>query len=165
MKKTALVTLLIALLGIFTLSACFAEAESTAEAAPATLLDRALLVAEDRDQLIILTEDDLLDLIGIEYEDYTDFAYLVALDALTGRELIALQAADEEAAARIVELLQGYLAQRLHETQNYLPDVYRLLSKAEVKQNDLLIVLSLAAPVEGEDDLLLSGEEMLLTEE
>lgn len=162
MKKLSVLTLILALLGALCLTAM---AETAEEAAPVTLLDRALLIAEDRDTLIEMTQDDLLDLIGIEPEDYTDFAYLAAIDALTGRELIILEATDEEAALRIVELLQAYLERRLQETRNYLPDVYRLLSKEEVLQKDLLVVLSLAAPIEDEAELLLTEDELPLTEE
>lgn len=134
------------------------ETTETAEALPVTLLDRAMLVAEDMDQLIIMTEDDLYDLIGIAPEEYTDFAYLAHVDSLTGRELIIVEAVDEAAALRIVELLQGYLEVRLYETRNYLPETYRVLCEAQVTQKDLLVVLSIAAPNPAEEELLLTEE-------
>lgn len=134
------------------------ETTETAEVLPVTLLERAMLVAEDMDQLIIMTEDDLYDLIGIAPEEYTDFAYLAHVDSLTGRELIIVEAVDEAAALRIVELLQGYLEVRLHETRNYLPETYRVLCEAQVTQKDLLVVLSIAAPNPAEEELLLTEE-------
>lgn len=167
MKKLAL-CLLIALLGC---TALLAAAEVTdgavelpEEILPDTLLASAYLIAEDRDELIIMTEEDLYDLIGIAPEDCTDFAYLAHIDSLTGRELIIVNAVDEEAALRIVELLQGYLEIRRHETRNYLPETYRVLCEAEIAQKDMLVVLSIAAPNANEKSLLL-GEEKLLTEE
>ena len=96
MKKLALL-LLICLLGC---TALFAAAETAEEIDPASLLGRAQAVAEDLEELIVMTADDLYDLIGIEYEDYTDYAYLAHVDSLTGRELIILRAVDEEAAQR-----------------------------------------------------------------
>lgn len=162
MKKLTLIMLL-CLLGCFTLMAVAEEpadaaADAAVESAPFTLLDRALLVAEDRDDLLEMTEDDLYDLIGIAPEEYTDFAYLSHIDSLTGRELIIVSAVDEEAAQRIVELLQGYLEIRLHETRNYLPETYRVLLEAKVTQQELLVVLSIAAPNAEEVELLLTEE-------
>lgn len=156
MKKLSL----IALLCCFLLA--FAAAEPVPapaeEALPVTLLDRVLLIAEDGADLIRMTQDDLLDLIGIEYEDYTDYAYLAAADALSGRELIVLYAVDEEAALRITGLLQSYLEQRMRETRNYLPETYQLLSEAEVICEELTVVLSIAAPNANEVELLLTEE-------
>ena len=59
----------------------------------------------------------------------TEFVYLQG-DGLDGREILALRAADAAAAAHLKEQLDGYLEQRRRETQNYLPEVYQLLSKA-----------------------------------
>lgn len=160
MKKIAL--LLVFLLSFITLAA--AE-EVPAEVNPDTLLARAQAVAEDLNELIVMTADDLYDLMGIEYEDYTDFAYLAHTDSLTGRELIILRAVDEEAAQRIVELLQGYLELRLHETRNYLPETYQVLCEAKVTQKDLLVVLTIDAPNPAEEEMLLADEELLQTEE
>lgn len=165
MKKMTLIALICCFLLAFaaaeTLPATTEEAlpAATEESLPATLLDRALLIAEDGADLIQLTEDDLLDLIGIDYAEYTDFAYLAAADALSGRELIVLYAVDEEAAARIAELLQSYLELRLRETRNYLPEAYQVLSEAEVVQDGLTVILSIAAPNANEVDLLLTMTE------
>ena len=122
---------------------------------PDSLLAQVLLLVEDGAELIRLTEDDLLDLIGIEPQEYTDFVYLAAPNALTGREIIVLQATDEEAAKRVAELLQGYLEQRMEEMRNYLPEVYQILSRSEVFREKMLVVLSMAAPAEDEAQLLL----------
>lgn len=156
MKKFSLIALICCLLLPFAAAETLPAA--TEEAAPATLLDRVLLIAEDGADLIQMAEDDLLDLIGIDYAEYTDFAYLAAADALSGRELIVLYAVDEEAAERIVELLQSYLELRLRETRNYLPEAYQVLSEAEVIQDELTVVLSIAAPNANEVELLLTKE-------
>lgn len=162
MKKFAL--LLICLFCCIMLPAS-AEEAAPEEALPATLLTRAQAIAEDLDELIVMTADDLYDLIGIAPEDYTDFVYLAHIDSLTGRELIVVDAVDDEAALRIVELLKGYLEIRLHETRNYLPETYQVLCEAQVTQQDLRVVLSIAAPNPDEEKLLLTDEEVLLTEE
>ncbi|MBR2718864.1 MAG: DUF4358 domain-containing protein [Clostridia bacterium] len=156
MKKQWFVIALCCLLSCFALCAC----AETVEEEPHPLTEYVLSIAQDGEELIHLTEDDLLDLIGIEPQEYTDFVYLAATNALTGREIIVLKAVDEEAAERLAELLQAYLEQRMNEMRNYLPEVYQILSKAEVLRKDLTLVLSMAAPTEDEPLLLLEPVEL-----
>ena len=156
MKKrmTILTVLLIACLAL-----CGAAPAETAEApADADLMTRVCAAIEDEDELIVMIEDDLSDLMGIEPEDWTDFAYLASSNALLGREVIAVLAADEEAADRVEGLLQHYLESRMRETRNYLPDTYRLLSEAQVQRSGCLVVLVVGENAEAETRLLLTGE-------
>lgn len=150
MKKLVCVLLCCLLLP----AAVFAEepAETAAEntAAEPSLMDRVLGVISDGRDLGRMYADDLSDLLGIEPEDYTDFVYLSDYNALTGREVILLLAADGDAADRVEEMLGMYLEGRLKETRNYLPEAYKLLSAAEVVRSGLVLVL-----VVGEN----SGEE------
>ena len=143
---------------LLALSFCLVLLPSYAEKAAETLLDRALRVAEDSDNLVRLDEDELYDVIGIAPEDYSDYAYLADYDALSGRELVIVRAVDEEAAERISRLLTQYLDHRLKATRNYLPDVFRSLSEASVLKEDLLLVLSVAPPDPEEASKLLQEE-------
>lgn len=143
---------------LLALSFCLVLLPSYAEKAAETLLDRALRVAEDSDNLVRLDEDELYDVIGIAPEDYSDYAYLADYDALSGRELVIVRAVDEEAAERISGLLTQYLDHRLKATRNYLPDVFRSLSEASVLKEDLLLVLSVAPPDPEEASKLLQEE-------
>ena len=122
------------------------------------LLDKALRILEDGKDLIQMNEDDLLDLIGIDPDEYSDYAYLADSDALSGREVIVLRARDKDAVQSLVAKLENYREQRMRATRNYLPEAYRVLSEAEVLQEDLLVVLSIAAPDPQEADLLLLEE-------
>ena len=79
MKKILTLTLLFCLL----LSAVLCAAEDSEP-----LLDKALRVSEDGEDLIAMPEDDLIDIIGIEPEYYTDFAYLASKDTSNGREIV-----------------------------------------------------------------------------
>ena len=157
--KRMLSLLLTLLLVCLAMTAC---AESTEPAEPGevteTLLERVNRVAEDNLNLAVMSADDLYDLIGVPPEDYEDFAYLADYDALSGRELIIVRAVDEEAAERVVEMLSHYLELRMRETRNYLPDAYKALSVAEVLREDLLAVLSIAAPNPEEASMLLQEE-------
>ena len=143
---------------LLALSFCLVLLPSYAEKAAETLLDRALRVAEDSDNLIRMDEDELYDVVGIAPEDYSDYAYLADYDALSGRELVLVRAVDEEAAERIFSQLSLYLEHRLKATRNYLPDVFRFLSEAGIRQRDLLLVLSVAPPDPEEAIKLLQEE-------
>ena len=143
---------------LLALSFCLVLLPSYAEKAAETLLDRALRVAEDSDNLIRMEEDELYDVVGIAPEDYSDYAYLADYDALSGRELVLVRAVDEEAAERIFSQLSLYLEHRLKATRNYLPDVFRSLSEAGIRQHDLLLVLSVAPPDPEEAIKLLQEE-------
>ena len=137
----------------------FAAAEEGAEA-PRTLLDIILERIEDAKDLVVMTEDDLYDIVGIDPMDCEDFVYLAAEDALSGRELIVVIAKDEETADMAEEMLQHYLESRLKETRNYLPDAYQALSEAKVVRIGMCVILSVAAPSGDDAEILLS-----LTEE
>ena len=113
--------------------------------------------AADAAGLTGLTADDLSDVLGIEPEEYTEFVYLQG-DGLDGREILALRAADAAAAAHLKEQLDGYLEQRRRETQNYLPEVYQLLSKASVAVKGTTVALFVGADAARETDALLAGE-------
>ena len=138
---------------------CLAAA-ACAEEAPETLMEKAVRLAEDGEDLIRQSEDDVYDGLGIEPEDYTDWAYLSGRESLLGRELLVFRAVDEEAAERIAELLEGYRQYHMEMTRNY-PDQaekYRALSEAEVKREGLMVVLSVSAPNPAEAELLLQEE-------
>ena len=137
---------------------CLAVITACAEEAGETLLEKALRISEDHEQLITLDEEELTDVVGIDPEYYTDYAYLAGKDTSSGRELIVLRAKDITAAKTVAETLEEYRGQRLRCTRNYYPEAYRALSESEVMQEDLLIVLSIGAPDPKEPDLLLREE-------
>lgn len=145
---------LIALLLLILLAAVPAYAEETDE----TLLDKVIRISEDGEELLTLDEEELMDVVGIDPESYTDFAYLAGRDTSQGRELIVLLATDSETAEQVVKSLENYLGLRLRSTQNYYPEAYRALNDAEVMRQDLLVVLSIGAPDPREPELLLQGE-------
>lgn len=151
--RKPLCVLLALLLACLVAAACAEGAET-----PETLLDRVSRVAEDNLDLAVMSADDLYDLVGVAPEDCDDFAYLADYNALSGRELIVVRAVDEEAADRVEEMLSNYLEQRMRETRNYLPAAYKVLSVAEVRREELLTVLSIAAPNPEEASLLLQEE-------
>ena len=137
---------------------CLAAAVCCADGSPDALLEKALRISQDSSELIKMTEDDMIDIIGIEPEYFTDYAYLTGKDTSVGRELIIVRATDENAAKLVVDRLESYREQRMRCTRNYYALAYRALSESEVLQDSLLIVLSVGSPDPREPQLLLQEE-------
>ena len=137
---------------------CLMVTAACSEEAPETLMERVLRMSEDGADLNAETEEDLLDILGIEPEWYTDFAWLTGRDNTDGREIILIRAADDEAAASIVEELTFYRNDQLEAWANYFPVRYRNMNEAEILRENLLIVLSVGAPDPNEPELLLREE-------
>ena len=134
---------------------CLAVTSCSADTTSDPLLEKALRISKDSTELIKMSEDDIIDIIGIEPEYFTDYAYLTGKDTSVGRELIILRATDEEAAKLVVSRLESYREQRMRCTRNYYALAYRALSESEVVQDSLLIVLSVGSPDPKEPQLLL----------
>lgn len=134
---------------------CLAIASCSADSSSDPLLAKALRISKDSTELITMSEDDIIDIIGIEPEYYTDYAYLTGKDTSVGRELIILRATDENAAKLVVSQLENYREQRMRCTRNYYALAYRALCESEVLQDSLLIVLSVGSPDPKEPQLLL----------
>lgn len=146
------------LLAALVLSGCGGQKEETA--APAekmTLQELVASVAPDAGELAPLNADDLADVLGIEMEDYTEFVYLQD-DGLGGREILALRCPDESATARVAEKVEKYLEQRRKETQNYLPEVYQLLTAAQVETRGNTVALITGEGAQEQVKKLLAGE-------
>ena len=127
-------------------------------AKPDPLRNRVWATLADRADLIRKNPDDLSVLSGIDQDYYTDYAWFVSRDALSGREVIVLTARDEEAAERIEALLRRYLNRRLAETRDNLPEAHALLSGAEIVRDQLLVMLVSGENAEEEVQLLTADE-------
>lgn len=112
----------------------------------------------DMEALVAYTADDLSDIMGILPEDYTEAAFLVGSDSLSGREAIAVRAKDANALKTVKDALNNYLSQRMQETRNYLPDAYKLQSEARVETKNLTAVLFIGPNAAEETRTFLAGE-------
>ena len=152
MKKGWIIGILLLL--ALTLSACAPKEEQKEKKA---LADTVTAVVKDAKDLVAWSEDDLADLLGILPEDYTEQVYLQG-ESLSGREIIVIRAKDQEAAGRIADTLNNYLDQRKQETQNYLPDAYKLLSNAKVETKNLTVALVVGESGPAESQAILKNE-------
>ena len=153
MKKIAL--LMLALMMALSLTACgqSPKAASTADTPLNVLVDNVIA----KDGLFHMPKTDLEDVIGIDPADFKEAVFLQD-DGMGGREVLALRAADKNAAARVAAQLEKYLAQRQKETRNYLPDAYKLLESARVQTKNLTVVLISGENAANWTTKLLAGE-------
>ena len=77
---------------------------------------------------------------------------------MEGREILALQAADEAAAEKLAGQMEKYLECRREENRNYAPKAFQELSEAKVGRKGLLLVMISGGDAEAETAALLSGE-------
>ena len=154
--KRIMLLLLAALLLV--LGACSApEKGAPASDAPASLAEKVNMIAEDAGNLAALTAEDLEDVLGAVPADYTEFVFLQS-EGMDGRELLAVRAADRDAAGRVAGMAEAYLERRLKETRNYAPEAYKLLSEAKVRTKNLTVVLAVGPNGTQEADFILAGE-------
>ena len=154
--KRIMLLLLAAMLLV--LGACSApEKGAPASDAPASLAEKVNMIAEDAGNLADLTAEDLEDVLGAVPADYTEFVFLQS-EGMDGRELLAVRAADRDAAGRVAGMAEAYLERRLKETRNYAPEAYKLLSEAKVRTKNLTVVLAVGPNGTQEADFILAGE-------
>lgn len=154
--KRIMLLLLAAMLLV--LGACSApEKGAPASDAPASLAEKVNMIAEDAGNLAALTAEDLEDVLGAVPADYTEFVFLQS-EGMDGRELLAVRAADRDAAGRVAGMAEAYLERRLKETRNYAPEAYKLLSEAKVRTKNLTVVLAVGPNGTQEADFILAGE-------
>lgn len=160
MKKIPALILICILLG--TLNCVRAEEKDVPaaeeETAVQTLADRAAAVLPDYEDLLPWFEEDLYDIMGIEEDDYSDFIFLTDESGMEGREIVMFLCVSPEAVNRIQDALTSYLARRVKETQNYLPDAWELLNRAVLITRDTTVLLVSGPDAAAEAEMLLTAE-------
>ena len=156
-KKT--LTAFICLCLCLVLTACGAKEPSGSGAPEAkkSLGEKAEAAVEDLKSLTEMPFEDLEDMTGIEAAMAAECLYLQG-DPLSGREIVAVRAADSAAADQIAALLEAYLEARRKESRNYLPDAYRLQEAASVERRGTAVVLCVGENARAEAAALLDGE-------
>lgn len=160
-KRTGLICALLA--ALLLLAGCGQQETgktTAAETAPAEKLSLRELVdseAPDAGDLAVLTAEDLTDMLGIVPDDYTEFVFLQST-GMDGREILAIRAANRDAADRVAKQAETYLERRMKETRNYAPEAYRLQSETKVRTRNLTVLLVVGPDAAKEADAILAGE-------
>ena len=98
--------------------------------------------------MLVLTEEDLLELYGIESADVKQFAARLRLESIQADEIILIEAADSKAAERVKEMLDNRYQSKLNETRDYLPDEFAKIEKCKVVQSGNFVSMIVCAEAE-----------------
>ena len=107
------------------------------------------LVAQFKlDEMMALSQDDLLDMYGIKLDDVKQYAALIARSSTSADEILLFEAKDADAASRLkVQLDKRYQA-KLNEAKDYLPDEYAKIAACKVAQSGNYVSLIVSPDAE-----------------
>lgn len=91
--------------------------------------------------MLTLNDALLLDICGIQTADVKQAVVAICEDSLRTDEIWMVEAADEAAARRIVELAQKRLTKKGEESITYSPEQYAVVEKAQLLQNGSYVIL------------------------
>ena len=129
MKK--LISLALIAMLVLCLAACGGKKESAAPAAEVKLGDVFAQFALG-EEMMTLSQDDLLDMYGIAAADVKQFAGAVNTTGIKCDEIVLVEAVDSAAAGRVKEALDNRYQQKLNEMDGYLPDEYAIVKECSV---------------------------------
>jgi hypothetical protein len=137
MKRSYLLVLLLAAL---LLTGCGTQKKEAAapdmQAAYTAITQRVALP-----EMVALTDNRRLDVLGIAPEDCRQAMTLLCGDSVRADEIWLIEAADETAAAKIEKLAQQRVADRLEQLKDYLPDQYAVVRNAKIKVTGRCVAL------------------------
>lgn len=156
MKKILLA--LLAVVMLFALTSCGNKPEEKAASTlEMPLLDLVTSAVPSTAEMANLPLMDLEDIIGIESSEYTEAVYLQST-ALEGGEAVVVRAVNGEAAEGVAAMLDNYLQRRMEETQNYVPEAYKLLKETSVQRKNNTVALIVTEKAAEVTTKLLAGE-------
>ena len=156
MKKILLA--LLAVMMLLALTSCGNKPEEKAASTlEMPLLDLVTSAVPGTAEMANLPLMDLEDIIGIESSEYTEAVYLQST-ALEGGEAVVVRAVNGEAAEGVAAMLDNYLQRRMEETQNYVPETYKLLKETSVQRKNNTVALIVTEKAAEVTTKLLAGE-------
>ncbi len=97
--------------------------------------------------MLTLNEALLLDICGIQTADVKQAVVAICEDSLRTDEIWVVEAVDEAAAQRIVELAQKRLTKKGEESVTYSPEQYAVVEKAQLLQNGNYVIVLVSPDV------------------
>ncbi len=82
--------------------------------------------------MLDLTQDDLMELYGVDAADVKQFAAKIRLESIQADEVILIEAVDAQAAKRVKEKIDSRYQTKLNETRGYLPAEFEKIEKCKV---------------------------------
>lgn len=145
MKRILTIVTLLAL--VVTLAACGGEKAPKSVQMQAQEVYTQLSEKAVKSAMLKLNESLLLDLCGIRSEDVKQAVVAICEDSLLTDEVWVVEATDEAAAQRIIELAKNRLKKKGEESITYSPEQYAVVEKAQLLQNGSFVVLLVAPNV------------------
>lgn len=93
-------------------------------------------------------EDTLLNFLGIQATDCTQYKVAICAEGLRADEVWLLEAKDQAALETLQQLANTRIQAKLDETVTYVPDQYVIVEKAEVLTNGLYLALLISPDVD-----------------
>ena len=100
------------------------------------------------DEMMALSQDDLLDMYGIKPDDVKQYAALIARSSTSADEILLFEARDADAASRLKAQLDKRYQAKLNEAKDYLPDEYAKIAACQVAQNGNYVSLIVSPDAE-----------------
>ena len=142
MKRVAAALLALGL--VLLLAGCGGAAKS----ADLSAVKEALAAQYDLTGLMELSEDDLLDMYGIQSGDLAQRVALVARTSTSADEILLFEAKDADAAARVKQKAEARYQAKLNEAKDYLPDEYAKISACKVEASGNYVALIVSSDAE-----------------
>ena len=109
----------------------------------------AMLERAGADDMMTLSEGDMLDFYGIRAEDMEQFSAAVTFTGISAKEIVLVKAVGEDAAESIRERLDRRVANRMAEFENYLPDQYDIAANhSRVSRDGVYVSLIISGELE-----------------
>lgn len=133
MKRIAAIFL--ALMCLLSLAACGKETlTETPTVTDMTQMYEKIAQAVAMPEMLKLDAGMMLDYCGIRQEDVKQAVVAICADSLRTDEIWLLEAVDEDAAQRLVEMANKRLAKKGEESITYSPEQYAVVEKAQLVQ-------------------------------
>ena len=100
------------------------------------------------DEMMALSQDDLLDMYGIKPDDVKQYAALIARSSTSADEILLFEARDADAASRLKAQLDKRYQAKLNEAKDYLPDEYAKIAACKVAQSGNYVSLIVSPDAE-----------------
>lgn len=96
------------------------------------------------DEMMLLVEEDLTDIYGIDPADVAQFAAAINDTGIKADEIVLVEAVDAAAAARIEAALEERYQSKLNELENYLPEEYAVVKACGVETDGNFVSMIVA---------------------
>lgn len=109
-------------------------------------------------EMVILEEKAMLNQYGVDSTKCNQAIVANCSDGLKSDEIWLIEAVDATAAAEIADLAQSRIDREAEETQNYAPDQYAIVEKAQIIEDGNNVVLIISPDVDTLADIYNSSK-------